>query len=77
MAFFKGLQSMALTAGTVVSSADWADVITAMTGQINVKTIVEVVATVAGAGIGMVFMWFGIRKGTSSLLSALRGKLKL
>lgn len=76
MAFFKGLQTMALTAGTTVSSNDWASVISAMTGQISVSTVVEVIATIVGAGIGLVFMWFGVRKGVKSLLAAMRGKLR-
>lgn len=63
---------------TVVSSADWASVITAMTGQISVSTIVGVIATTVTAGIGLVFMWWGVRKAARALMSAFRkGKLSV
>lgn len=57
---------------TPVTSADWASVITALTNQISVATVVEVLAVVTGAGIGLVFMWWGVRKATSSLMAAFR-----
>ena len=47
-------------AGTVTAS-DWASVITAMTGQISVSTVVATLATLVTAGIGLVFMWWGVR----------------
>ena len=67
-----------LTGGTtVVSSSDWASVIEAMTGQISVSTVVGVLATLVGAGIGLVFMWWGVRKASRSLMAAFRsGKLR-
>lgn len=61
-----------------VSAADWSPVVTAMTSQISVATVVAVLATVATAGIGLVFMWWGVRKAVSSLMVAFRkGRLKL
>ena len=66
-----------LTGSTVVSSSDWASVIEAMTGQISVSTVVGVLATVVGAGIGLVFTWWGVRKAARSLMAAFRsGKLR-
>lgn len=66
-----------LTGSTVVSSSDWASVIEAMTGQISVSTVVGVLATLVGAGIGLVFMWWGVRKAARSLMAAFRsGKLR-
>lgn len=66
-----------LTAASVVSAEDWSSVITAMTGQLSVSTVVGVLATVVGAGIGLVFMWWGVRKASRSLMAAFRsGKLK-
>lgn len=60
-----------------VSSADWASVLTAMTGQISVSTVVGVLASVVGAGIGLVFMWWGVRKLARTLMAAFRsGKLR-
>lgn len=62
----------------VVTSADWAPIITAMTGQISVSTVVGVVATAIGAGIGLVFMWWGGRKAVRTLMSAFRkGKVSM
>lgn len=62
----------------VVSAADWASVISAMTAQISVSTVVGVLATLVTAGIGLVFMWWGVRKAMRSLMSAFRkGKVSL
>lgn len=55
-----------------VTAADWSSVITAMTGQISVATVVGVLATLVTAGIGLVFMWWGVRKAISSLMKAFR-----
>ena len=59
---------------SVITSADFQSVISAVTSQISVGTIVEVLAVVVGAAIGMVFMWWGVRKGGSVLMKALRGR---
>ena len=62
---------------SVVDSTAWADVLNAMTGQISVATVVGVLASTIGAGIGLVFMWWGVRKLGKSLMAAFRsGKLK-
>ena len=55
-----------------VTSADWSSVITAMTAQISVETVVGVLATLVTAGIGLVFMWWGVRKAARSLMAAFR-----
>jgi len=63
---------------SIVSSADWASVITALTNQISVSTVVGVLAVVAAACVGLAFMWWGLRKATSSLMSAFKkGKVSL
>ena len=46
---------------TAVTASDWASVISAMTAQISVATIVGVMATIDAACIGIVFMWWGVR----------------
>ena len=51
---------------TVVSASDWASVISALTAQVSVSTIVGVLATLVTAGIGLVFMWWGVRKALRS-----------
>ena len=57
---------------TVVTASDWASIITAITGQISVSTVVAAVATMVAAGIGLVFMWWGVRKAARTLLAAFR-----
>lgn len=64
-------------AGAVTASA-WASVITAMTSQINVSTVVGVLATLVTAGIGLVFLWWGVRKAVGSLMGSFRsGRIRL
>ena len=65
-------------AAAAVSSADWASVLSAMTGQISVSTVVAVLASTTGAAIGLVFMWWGVRKLARVLMAAFRrGKLSV
>lgn len=62
----------------VVTSSAWASVITALTNQISVSTIVEVLAVVAAAVVGLAFMWWGVRKATKALMSAFKkGKVSI
>lgn len=55
-----------------VTPADWASVISAMTAQISVTTIVGVLASVVTAGIGLVFLWWGVRKAARALMAAFK-----
>lgn len=57
---------------TPVTAADWSAVVDALTAQISVSTVVGVLATVVTAGIGLVFMWWGVRKALRSLMAAFR-----
>ena len=64
---------VALESGSAsaVTAADWASVISAMTAQISVATIVA-------ACIGIVFMWWGVRKAVRALMAAFRkGKISV
>lgn len=62
----------------VVTASDWASVISAMTGQISVSTVVSVLATLVTAGIGLVFLWWGVRKAVGSLMGSFRsGRIRL
>lgn len=75
-----GLQLIPLEGATssVVSANDWASVISAMTGQISVSTVVATLATLVTAGIGLVFMWWGVRKAVGSLMGSFRsGRIRL
>lgn len=57
---------------TVVTAADWSSIITALTNQISVSTVVGVLATLVTAGVGLAFMWWGARKAVGSLMSAFK-----
>lgn len=61
------------------SAIGWSDlssVLTAITTQISVTTVIAVIAGAIGAAIGLVFMWWGVRKLIRVLMSAFRkGKL--
>lgn len=73
-----GLLMYAIATTTAVTSADWATVIEALTSQISVATVVSVLATVAGTSVGLAFMWWGLRKAVSALMSAFKkGKVSL
>ena len=62
----------------VVTASDWSSVITAMTSQISVSTVVGVLATLVTAGIGLVFLWWGVRKAVGSLMGSFRsGRIRL
>lgn len=66
------------TTPSVVSASDWASVISAMTSQISVSTVVGVLATLVTAGIGLVFLWWGVRKAVGSLMGSFRsGRIRL
>lgn len=66
------------TPSKVVTASDWASVISAMTGQISVSTVVGVLATLVTAGIGLVFLWWGVRKAVGSLMGSFRsGRIRL
>lgn len=74
---FMNLPSLLTGAESTVSATDWAPIIESITGQISVQTVVATVASVVGGGIGLVFMWWGVRKAARTLMNAFRsGKLK-
>lgn len=63
---------------SAVSSSDFTSVLTALQGQISVSTVVEVLAVVAGACVGLAFMWWGVRKIARALMSAFKkGRISL
>ena len=72
------LVALASGGASAVTAADWASVISAMTAQISVATIVGVMATIVAACIGIVFMWWGVRKAVRALMAAFRkGKISV
>lgn len=70
MAFASG--STPPVASAAVSSTDIASVLTALQTQISVASVVEIIAYVIGAGIGLVFMWWAARKLIKTFMGAFR-----
>jgi hypothetical protein len=67
-----------MDATTAISSSDFSSVLTALQNQISVGTVVEVLAVLAGACVGLAFMWWGVRKLTRALMSAFKkGKVSI
>lgn len=63
---------------TVITSAAFKSVLAAIAEQISVTTVVEVLVYIVGISIGLVFMWWGVRKATRALMAAFRrGRLKI
>lgn len=52
---------------------DFQSIITAMSGQISVSTIVTVIAAVIGITVAIGFAWWGGRYGVRKLMGALKG----
>lgn len=57
---------------TPASPTDWSGVISALTAQVSISTIMGALATFVAAGIGIVFTWWDVRKGIRSLMAAFR-----
>lgn len=57
---------------TTVTVSDWATVITDVTAQFSVTSIVSVMSAIVVAGIGFVFLWWGARKAYRAIMSAVR-----
>lgn len=63
---------------TVVAASAWQSIISAMTAQVSVSTVVAALATMVTAGIGLVFMWWGVRKAARVLMASFRsGRLSI
>ena len=62
----------------VIASTDFQAVLSALTSQISVSTVVGVLTTAATAAVGLVFMWWGVRKVSQVLMSAFKkGRVSL
>lgn len=69
---------MGFLTSTAITSADWSSVLTNLQAQISVSTVVEVLAVLAGACVGLAFMWWGVRKTIKALMGAFKkGKISL
>lgn len=63
---------------TPIQYTDIEPVITAMQGQISVSTVIGILVAVVGASIGLVFMWWGVRKVSGALMAAFKkGKIRI
>lgn len=67
-----------LTDGSsAITSTAFKSVIDAVTAQVSVTSVVEVLAYAVPVVIGLVFMWWGVRKVTAMVMGAFRkGKLR-
>lgn len=67
-----------MTGSTAIGSSAFASVIDAVTAQISVASIIEVLVYAIPVVIGMVFMWWGVRKVVRMVMSAFKkGKISV
>ena len=64
---------MLATESATIGYDDFKAIITAMSGQISVSTIVAVIAAVVGITVAIGFAWWGGRYGVRKLMGALKG----
>lgn len=55
-----------------ISSSSFSGVLTAITAQISVSTVAEVLTYAAGIAVALVFFWWGVRKALRVLMGAFR-----
>lgn len=60
------------SAGGSFTTTELSTIISTITGSINVTSIVGMIAAMITACIGIVFMWWAIRKGIRVIMSAVR-----
>lgn len=63
---------LASESSSMVSPSDWAQVISDVTAQFSVTSIVSVISSIVVAGIGFIFLWWGVRKAYRFIMSAVR-----
>lgn len=63
---------IASTTPTMPTPSDWASIITSVTSNFSSGNIVQVLASVVGAGIVFVFLWWGIRLAFRSIMGAVK-----
>lgn len=57
---------------TPVTADDFNEVLTTIGSQFSVTTIVQLLAALVGAVIGIVFMWWGVRKVSAAIMKAVK-----
>lgn len=69
---------MAADVSPTVAYSQFSDVITAISNELNVGTVVSVLTAAIPVCIGLVFMWWGVRKVSRMLMGAFKkGRLRL
>lgn len=66
------LGSLSGSTSANVTNADWKSVIDGVVGQFSVSEIVSTLASIVAAGIGFIFLWWGVRKAFRAIMSAVR-----
>lgn len=67
-----------LMEGESVAIPDLSPFITAMTGSLTPASLLAVLATIVGVGMGFVLMWFGVRKARQMFTAAVfKGRLSI
>lgn len=61
-----------LSASSAVTAADWKPILDAVTAQISVSNVATVLGTIASAGVGFAFFWWGGRKALRALMAAFK-----
>ena len=76
---FTAVPALASTSSPgIVDADDFTSVTTAVTNQVSVSTIVGVIASIAATCIGIVFLWWAIRKVVRMIMSAFqKGRLSV
>lgn len=63
---------------TEVSSTTIMDILNAITAQFSVTQIVAMIAGLLGVSMAFVFLWWGVRKGSKMVISAVKsGKFRI
>lgn len=57
---------------TIVDSSAYQDIFDILTAQLNVQSIVGVIAAILGVCVGLVFLWWGARKALGMLMAAFK-----
>ena len=61
-----------------ITSDSWQSVTDMFTAQICVGTVVTVLAVAAAVGVGLFFLWWGVRKVSGALMAAFRkGRIRI
>lgn len=67
-----------LTSNPAVTTSDLAGILSSVTDQFSVANITAFLAYIIGAVVGLVFLWWGIRKAFRAVTAAaMRGKARI